>query len=336
MAPLYSVCYRRPCCCRWFDCFGLVAERPLRLATTYLEQGESRKALSTIDEFLRDHPAHGEALSLRARALVAAGLPIQAIDAFERYGTTNSKEIHAWAQALLQLERWHEALPILEHLQETDIDRADVLHELAACRASVGDLPGAVAAAREFARQPGLAGRGNLLLGSLYSRQGDLREATAAWSDVLKVSPEAIGLQVPAAEFFLNYGRLLSTAGNFRLAAEMVERSLNVKESAAGFVELGNARWELGDRDAAKTAFQTASKLEPENRGTHLGLARLALADGNPSEAKRLLSILTTPDHLTSEVAVLLQQATIRLGDIDEATKWRDRADKLRISEQVH
>ena len=99
-------------------------DRPLRQAAAYLEEGDPEKALSTIDAFLRDHPSDGKAMSLRACTLVAVGRPAQAIDLFERFGGSSPKELHAWAQALLQLERWHAALPILEHLATTGVDRA--------------------------------------------------------------------------------------------------------------------------------------------------------------------------------------------------------------------
>jgi tetratricopeptide (TPR) repeat protein len=310
-------------------------EQALRQATLYLEDGDPNKALFTVDAFLREHPEHSEAMSLRARILVAVGQPRQAIDLFARFGVTNSKETHALAQALLQLERWREALPLLEHLEGTDVDRVDVLHELAACRAELGDLQGAIAAAREFAQQPGMAARGNLLLGTLYNRQGDLRQAATVWGDVLNDSPTAEGLQIPAAEFLLNYGRVLSASGNFRLAAELIDRSLKLTPSAEGFIEMGNARLDLGERVAAEKSYKQALELEPGIPAARVGLAQLALADGDAARAKELLSVLASPDKLTSEVAVLLQQATTRLGEVEAATQWREKADKLRLVEQA-
>ena len=310
-------------------------ERPLRQATAYLDQNDPTSALSTIDAFLRDHPLHGTAMSLRARTLVAVGRPIQAIDLFERFGGSNPKEIHAWAQALLQLDRMREALPLLEHVAKTGVDRADVLHELAACRVEVGDFIGAIAAATEFAQQPGLAARGNLLLGTLYNKQGSLRQAAAAWSDVLKDAPDAEGLQVPAAEFFLDFGRVLHVLGHSGLAAETVERSVSLKPSADGFVVLGNARSILGDQQAAEYSYKEALVIEPGMPAARVGLARLALASGEFAGAKEWLSTLESPDKLTIEVAVLLQQATTGLGEVEASKQWREKADKLCLVEQA-
>ncbi len=310
-------------------------ERPLRQATAYLDQGDPTRALSTIDDFLRNHPLHGGAMSLRARIFVAIGRPIQAIDLFERFGGSNPKEIHAWAQALLQLNRWREALPLLEHLGTTDVDRADVLHELAACRAEVGDLIGAIAAATDFAQQPGLAARGNLLLGTLHNKQGNLRQAVASWGDVLKDAPDAEGLQVSAAEFFLDFGRVLHASGHSGLAAEKVERSLSLRPSADGFVVLGNARSILGDQQAAENSYKEALVIEPGMPAARVGLARLALASGESARAKEWLSSLESPDKLTSEVAVLLQQATTGLGEVEASKQWREKADRLRLVEQA-
>ena len=304
-------------------------DRPLRQAAAYLEEGDPGKALSTIDAFLRDHPSDGKAMSLRACTLVAVGRPAQAIDLFERFGGSGPKELHAWAQTLLQLERWHAALPILEHLATTGVDRADVLHELAACRSEAGDLSGAIAAAREFARQPGFSARGNVLLGSLYRKQGSLREALAAWGDVLKDEPDADRLQISAADFFLDYGRVLFTSGFSELAAENLERSLKLRPNADAFVGLGNARSILEDHAAAENGYKQALALDPDLAAARVGLARLALSTGNPAGTKEWLSTLSSPGKLTSEVAVLLQQSSMKLGEVAEAQKWRDKADSL-------
>lgn len=310
-------------------------ERPLRQATAFLEDGEPEQALSVIDEFLRDHPKQGAAMSLRARILVALAQPTQAIDLFERFGASNPKEIHAWAQGLLQLRRWREALTVLEHLSTTDVDRADVLHELAACRSELGDLQGALAAASEFAVLPGCAARGNYLLGSLYLKRGDLLQAEAAWADVLKDAPDAEGLQIPAAEFFLEYGRMLQTSGKSGLAADSVQRSLNLKPSADGFVVAGDARSNLGEIGLAEKSYKEALRINSALPAARIGLARLALASNDAAAAKEWLSDSELTNKPTREIAVLFQQVTTRLGDAEAAEAWRETADKLRLAEQA-
>ncbi len=310
-------------------------ERPLRQAAALLDKGDPKNALDVIDGFLRDQPTNIEAISLRARALVAAGRPAEAIDVFDRFGGTSLEDMHAWAQALLQLNRWRAALPPLEYLSTTDLDRADVLYELARCRDELGDLKGAIAAASEFASQPGCAARGNLLLGRLYHKQGKNREVAAAFADVLKHAPDAEGLQIPAAEFLLDYGRILQPFGNSRLAVEMVERSLKLNRGAAGLALLGDARSSLGENEAAETAYKESLEIESNLPAARIGLARLALVNRDAAGAKEWLSKLQSPELLTREVAVLLQQATAQLGDREASIQWREKADALGLKEQA-
>lgn len=310
-------------------------EGPLREAADLLNRNEPAQALLAVDGFLRDHPLHGKAMSLRARTLVALGQPAEAIRLFERVGTSNMQELHAWSQALLQLERWREALPVLEHLRGHGVDESDVLHELAACRAKVGDLDGAIAAATEFAGQPDCAARGNLLLGTLHNKRGNLRQAAAAWGDVLKLVPDGEGLQVPPAEFFLEYAQVLQLSGNSNMAVDLVDRSLSLQPQATGFVVLGDAQSSLGNPTAATTAYKEALKLSPDLPSACIGLAQLALAEGDASAAMEWLSALQSPETLTSQVAFLLQQATTRMGDVQAATLWREQADQLRQLENA-
>lgn len=309
-------------------------ERPLRVADDYLDAGDGLAALETIDAFLESNPLHGGALSLRARALVAVGHHRQAVQLFEQVGGTTPREIHAWSQALLKLERWRTALPMLEYLTGTDVDQADVLHELAACRAKVGNFDGAIQAATQFSGLPDCSARGNLLLGTLHNDRGNLRQAAAAWSDVLKEVPDAEGLQIPPEEFFLEYGRVLHYSGDSKLAVEMVRRSLALQPKQTAYVVLGDASASLGDADAARDAYRKALELDGSTKAARVGLAQLALTDGDPDAAEEWLGPVTSRNELTSEIAFLLQQTAMRRGDREAAENWRSTADALRRSEQ--
>ncbi len=320
------------------SCIGVFVwwqEAALRDARQYLANDNPSSALKAIDGYLRDNPQHDQAMSLRARTLVALGQPLQAVELFERVGFSTNEELHAWAQALLRLERWSAALPLLEHLRQTGTDYSDVIHELAACRAKVGDIDGAINAAIEFSQLPGCSVRGNLLVGTLHNKRGNLRQASVAWADVLKESPDAEGLQVPPAEFFLEYGRVLRGVGSANLAAEYLERSLKLEAYAGGFVTLGEAYSDLGEKESATNAFNKALEMDANATGARLGLAQLAISRGQPNEALEWLAPLEAPDKLTSQVAFLLQQASTRLGDLEAASKWRETADKLRNSEHA-
>ncbi|MCA8996321.1 MAG: tetratricopeptide repeat protein [Planctomycetaceae bacterium] len=311
------------------------SERPLREAETLLQQGAISKAFDRVSSFLDDHPKHGAAMSLRARILVALGQPGAAIEIFERFGASKPKDLHAWAQAYLKLEQWSKALPILEFVAKSRTDHADVQHELAACRAKLGDFDGALLAANEFASTPGNQARGELLIGTLHQQRGNMRLAASAWNTVLNLSPNAEDLQIPAEEFFLEYGRVLLSLGETSLAADLIQRSLDLRPDDSAYVSLGDALLQSGKSKQAKAAFESALEVNPNSVDARKGLASIALGEQEPNRTIELLVPLDYASLLTSKTAFLLQRAHVLLGDDAEAERWRQRADQLRKIENA-
>lgn len=206
-------------------------ERPIRLANSQLQAGQRDASYETISQFLHDHPDHHRALAIKARILVEEGKSEAALNIFDRVGAPEPQDMHALAKALLHQERWSQALPLLEFVETTGIDRADLLYELAACRMRLGMVDQALAAADEFTKQPGFEARGELLKGTIHQQRGNLRQAAASWDRVLKLSPEVCDLQIPPEEFFLEYGRVLLAMGESALAETNIQRSLKIRQT---------------------------------------------------------------------------------------------------------
>ncbi|MBX3442714.1 MAG: tetratricopeptide repeat protein [Planctomyces sp.] len=310
-------------------------ERPLAEVERLLDAGEPRKALISVNRFLREHPQHGRGLALKARTLSASGQVDAAIDLYERVGAADPKDLHALAQALLHRQQWSAALPILKVLETTDLHKADVLHELAGCKSRLGDFDGALESAEKFSKQPGMEARGQLLLGTIHRDRGNLQQAATAWGDVLRLRPDAADLQIGPAEFFLEYGRVLYGIGEMTLAAEQFQRSLELEEAAPTLVALGNAQVQLGQVESANENLQRALELEPGALPPRVGLAQLALTQRNAEQAFEFLSPLQSSGEMTGEIAYLFQRIYTLRGDTAQATHWRDRADELRKSESI-
>lgn len=310
-------------------------DQPLRDASALLEKKELTRAMQAVNRYLGDFPAHGGALTLKARILVEQGRSHEAIELFERVGASEPEDMHAWAKALLQQERWTQARPILEFVEQSGIDRADVLHELAACRVKLGDFENALKAAEEFALQPGCEVRGELLKGTLHQQRGNLRQAAAAWSTVLKLSPDGNDLQIAPAEFFLEYGRVLLAMGQPAQAAELIDRSLQLKEDPFAVVSRAEALSQLGKVDEARQAYELALSRDSQLLSARKGLANLALSEGKADQVLELLLPLENSPQLTSEIAFALQSAYVRLRDEETAKRWRDKADQLRKEESI-
>lgn len=310
-------------------------ERPVRQAASRLNAKDTIGAIEALRPFLSANPGHERALALKARILVEQGQPQSAIDIFERVGASRPEEMHAWAKALLQQEKWSLALPLLEFVEKKGIDKADVLHELAACRVKIGDFDNALKSAEEFALQPGFNTRGELLKGTIHHERGNLRLTAASWAAVLKMSPDGLDLQIPPEEFFLEYGRVLLALGEPALAETLLRRSLSLKEDPAVQVSLGDALFQLGKITESRVLFESAIQGDPYSVPARKGLATLLLSEGKAQQAVELLLPLERSDIISSEIAFLLQRSYVRLGDEASATRWREKADLLRREETV-
>ena len=310
-------------------------ERPIRLADSQLRAGQRDAAYETIGQFLHDHPDHHRALAIKARILVEEGNSQAALNIFDRVGASEPQDVHALAKALLHQERWSQALPLLEFVEPTGIDRADVLYELAACRMKLGAVDRALEAAEQFAKQPGFAARGELLKGTIHQQRGNLRLAAASWDRVLKLSPEVSDLQIPPEEFFLEYGRVLLAMGESALAETNIQRSLKIRQTPDALVSLAQAQFQLGKTQQARQAFESALSGDPYSIAARNGLAGLYLSEGQADKAVELLAPLENSGVLTSEVAFLLQRSYARLKNELEAKRWQEKAELLRKEESL-
>lgn len=310
-------------------------ERLVRVAASHLRNGDLIQASQSIDEFLVDHPDHDRALALKARVLVEEGQPRQAIGLFEQVGASDPQDLHAWAKALLQIEQWSAALPLLKLVEQSGIDRADTLHELAACRMKLGDVDNALRSAEEFSKQPGCEARGQLLIGTIHQQRGNLRAAASAWDRVIKLTPDVVDMQIPPEEFFREYGRVLLALGEPSLAETYLSRSLAIQRTSGSLVSLGEAQSQLGKEADAQRSFEEALRDEPYSVPARKGLANLALAKGDAQRAVELLLPLENSGVLTSEIAFLLQRCYVRLKDEPAAKRWQQRADEFRKQESI-
>lgn len=307
----------------------------LRQGDALFQEDKYDAALSSVDEFLKSNPQHSAAIALKARILVEMGQSRQAIQLFEKVGASEREDLHAWAKALLQIEQWSTALPLLEFLNKSGKVDADVLHELAACRAKIGDFDGAVSAAQKFSEMPGCESRGNLLQGTIQNERGNLRLAAAAWDRVLKASPDGKDLQIPPEEFFLEYGRVLLGMGEPALAKELIGKSLEIKPESGTRLSYAEAQFQLGNSIEAKQAFEAVLAENQLSIAARKGLATIAMADGNATEALKILEPLKNTDFISSEIAFLFQRAYVRLNETDQAATWRENADRLRREENA-
>jgi len=313
----------------WWD------EQPIRTARSLLDADQPDDALKTIDDFLKDHRDHSAAVALKARALSRLGRAAEAVRLFDQVGAARRDEMKDCSHAYLTLGQWVQAREVLEYLVTLDTNDADRYHELAACRAKLGDYDGAVEAARIFASKPGKQARGYLLIGMLEMDRGNARKASEAWQKVLQVNSDATELQVTPEEFFAEFGAALQEIGEPVKAREMLERSIRIRETPRALSKLGSALNQLAKPDAAKVAWEKTLTHEPKNEIAVLGLAELAMRASDFSTAIAILRPVEESEQPSSAAAYLLSRVYGMDGNSELADVWKARFEKIRKHEEL-
>ena len=310
-------------------------ERPLRQAEALLDSNDPEAAISIIDNFLKTDSANSRAVALKARALVGIGQAAEALRLIERVGAASVEEMRAYTDASLILQKWSQALPVLEYLNQQTPGDADLLHELSACRAKLGLYEKAVAAAEEFAALDGNTARGYMLIGMLERDRGNNQKCCDAWKRVLAERPDADGLQVPPEEFFLEYGKAMMLSGLTADAAPMLQRSISIKPQADAYSFLGKSLSQQGKRTEAEQAWTKALDLSSGIRLAREGLAELAMQRREFAQAAQWLKPLEDQADIKSTTGFLLQRVATLLNDTEKAHYWKERTEQLRRQEEV-
>ena len=310
-------------------------DRPLRDIDTALKKGKTSDALKLVSLFLRDHPDDVRAQVMRARILVDIGQLTEALRVFHRVGASDVTDLHAWAKAHLLRQEWSDALPVLERLLALSPDDPDALHEVTACRSFLGKYREAFESARRLSLQPGHEARAWLQIGTLHENLGNDRSAIEAWETVLQYQPQAEQLQVSAADFFGEFGRVLLKDGRPERAREALDRSLQSRETPEILALLGQAWEQLGDETQAITRWKRAVELAPASREPREFLAQAAFRRGEFADARTWLEPVVSQNKPSSSSTYLMQRICLALDERDAARTWQERTDELRKREKL-
>jgi len=314
---------------------NLWQERDLARADQALRTGDARRALALSEYFLETHPDHARGEALRARALVAAGRPTEAIAVFERIGGATAEEMHAWARAYLMEESWSRALNMLEQVLRMNPEDVDALYELTTCRTRLGLFAEAIESAERFSSLPGQEARGALLMAVIRNDMSRYDEALAAYAETARLVPDGTGLQVPPEEFFIQYGTVLVNQGRGAEAIPLLDKSLAARRTGAALFLLGKARSQSGDTEGARLAWEEAVDIDPTGVSPRESLADAALAAGDAATAHRWLDPLREVAEGRFQSAYLMQRLAALEKDDAAFTIWQERATRLREHDQM-
>jgi tetratricopeptide (TPR) repeat protein len=310
-------------------------DRPLATVARFLEEpGEADRALEAAEAFLARHPAHDRGRALKARALAELGRWDEASQIFSEVGANSPEESRAWATALVHQRRFSEALVMLERLLQLQPDDPVVLRHVTTCRFQMGLIPGALESASRLARIDGHTIEGLFLVGVIHRAQGDVHLALENWERLESVLPNAEGLPISAAEFFLVFGEDLLSEGLPRAASIKLRKSRDLEDRLVVQLRLGQACAISGNVAEAAEAWKRALEHDAGNVEARLGLAELAMDRSDGEKGLEWLTPLASRPDVSSETAYLLERIHTFLGNEGELEDWQRRTAELRESER--
>jgi serine/threonine protein kinase/tetratricopeptide (TPR) repeat protein len=115
-------------------------------------------------------------------------------------------------------------------------------------------------------------------LGTFYYRQKDLAKAVEAFKKVTSLAPEGYA-------GFVNLGAVYNTNGQQADAIDVLKKSIILRPSYAGYVNLGNAYFWLHDFAEASKAYEEATRLNPKQYPTWGNLAEAHYYSGAKDKA---------------------------------------------------
>jgi tetratricopeptide (TPR) repeat protein len=307
---------------------------PLRQGEAALAAGNPGKAEAFAGFYLDGAPDDPRGLSLRARALVALGRGDEAVAIFEEIGAASDDDVHAWAAAYLLTESWSRASQLLNQFLRMQPGNTDATYELATCTARLGQLKEAIQLAIRYTDLSGRHAEGNLLQAIFYQDLGDSASAAAAYQRALEANPDAVDLQLPPHDIFLQYGNTLLDQGNATAAISQFQRSIAILPTGEAYFRLGRAAAQTGDSAAAVAAWQEAVALQPASVSPREALAEAALAEGDTAAAAEWLAPLEEVATERSETAYLMQRLAASNEDQETFTRWKAVADAARERQQ--
>ena len=305
-------------------------ERTLQTVEQMLQKGDAAGALAAVEKYLERSPGHSEAVALRARALVAVGRVEEARVLFEQAGAAGPEDLRAWSTAMLHQGDWEHALPVLERLLQVDSQNPETLEAIAVCQYELGRYQEAIATATRLASLAGHEARGEFQIASIYRASGHATLANQHFAKVLQHSPDASGLDMAQADFFLAYAESLLGAGDARKALEMLDRSSQLAANPLVLLRQADAWQAIGKLDSAQQALEQIAKQAPMNRIVREHLAEIALQQKDPKRALSWLKPLLEGDEMSLNLAYLLQRTYTDLGEESLAEQWQEKTATLR------
>jgi Flp pilus assembly protein TadD len=207
---------------------------------------------------------------------------------------------------------------------EGDPWRADAQFALAYCYGRAGDPEKAVAAYQEVVKMRADDARAWNNLGVALDDLGRFADAVAAYD-------KAIALKPAYASAMNNKGVSLEKMGDDEAAGSLFHAAIKIDPAyAAAHNNLGAWLYETGDRKSAAREWAEAARLDPSYVSPIVNASVLDFEGDHANVAEARLMLLVEQGRATAEAYFNLGIFAFKRGDLENATKWLEKAQDLR------
>ena len=312
-------------------------EAVLAISRAQVMRGETSRAISVLEQLVRNHPADARVHAALADAYAQSGQLEKARGRFQHAATLDPTLVSAVVG--------------LGDLALTDGDRVGAKQNYEKAISLGGQGPDGVLARARLAR--------------LQAAMGDGRAAQALIQESLALQPEHPAAQAELGKLLVQMGfydealpmlqkaqadlgdepEVMSYLGfvflqrshsammevdaykDLHSARMWLERTLKRDPLRASvWANLGQVQAELGDVEGAQVSFQKVQEIDPRNVDGLLNLGQLYAKEGQMELARQSFEkvIVAVPDHVVAQMN--LGVLALREGDLSQARSWYDKA----------
>ncbi len=308
------------------------------LATAWLSLGDKARAEQAIAAALAAQPGFGPAVILQARLAAAQGDPARALAAVERLLAEQPELAEAWhlKGEILAQTAPDTAAAAAAYGKALAANRTYVPSHLALVQLYLAKKDFKAAKAQAAALREALPKhpQATFIDAQVAFHEGDLARAREHMQELLRISPNHVGVLMLAGSIEGRSGSLMLAQNYFSKAVQkdpdlflarrnLAQTYLRLGQPAKGLETLqpalakklpiadlyglaGEAQLQMGKLSAAETSFQHASKLAPDNLRLRSALALSALARGEDRTAFSELNKLSEQDtEITADMTIV-------------------------------
>jgi tetratricopeptide (TPR) repeat protein len=157
-------------------------------------------------------------------------------------------------------------------------------------------------------------------LAQSYLRLNQTDKAVKAYQDTIKRNRDSDSL-------YIELGNLLYSENRFDEAVNAYQAAVNIDPNSTNQYSLGQGQLQMGNTNAAKEAFRSVIRLEPQNSYGYLGLGKAYAKDGDYKRAIEQYEIAITKQSDNYDVYLDMGYAYADMGEMDKAKDLVDYLD---------